>query len=156
MNTLNLGQTDNTNTSTCVETLLGSFTPQTCEIASHLRSLMRSLVPEVIETAYPTWNAISYTHPFCGYLCAIFLHKDSVKICFEFGVLLPDPDGVLEGNDKQLRYVVIRHKDSIPCVAIKRLINTLLNLPTTYKLKRMYSVNQSSDAQESCYAMGNH
>ncbi len=70
-----------------------------------LRGLIRDALPEVEEAARPGWHAIGYRHPDQGYLCGIFPHDDAVKLGFEFGMLLPDPDRLLSGDGKQLRYV---------------------------------------------------
>jgi len=62
---------------------------------------------------------LGYHHPDGGYLCGLFPQRDSVKLGFEFGVLLPDPDGLLEGRGRQVRYLVIRGRKDIRVRAIK-------------------------------------
>ena len=54
--------------------------------------------PEAVEKAYPSWHGIGYRLPESGYFCGICPLADSVKLGFEFGVLLPDPQGLLEGQ----------------------------------------------------------
>ena len=52
-----------------------------------------------------------------------------MKLGFEFGVLLNDPDGVLEGMGQQVRYVVIKEGQAIPEGAIKQLLEAAVGLP---------------------------
>ena len=46
-------------------------------------------------------------HQDVGYFCGVFAHSNAVQVAFEFGVLLPDPHGVLSGSGAQVRYVVL-------------------------------------------------
>jgi hypothetical protein len=111
------------------EHILTGHTPEVREICEALRSLVRSAVPEASETAYPSWHGIGYTHPQTGYFCAIFPHQDLVKLGFEYGILLPDPDRLLVGDGKQVRYVVIRQRADMRAEAIQKLIEAALSLP---------------------------
>ncbi len=47
-------------------------------------------------------------------------------LLFEYGILLPDPDSLLEGKSKQTRYVDIRRRQDIRTRPIKRLIKAAL------------------------------
>ena len=111
------------------EHILTGHTPEVRELCEALRDLVQTEVPEASEVAYPSWHGIGYHHPSCGYFCAIFPLKDYVKLGFEFGVLLPDPEGLLTGDGKQIRYVNIRRQADIQPEAIKQLIQAALNLP---------------------------
>ncbi len=82
-------------------------------LAKRLRKLIRAAVPEATEAAYPGWHAIGYRHPACSYFCGIFPCDDCVKLVFEFGVLLHDPFGVLEGEGKQVRHFTYRRVKDI-------------------------------------------
>jgi hypothetical protein len=101
------------------EHILTGHTPEVRELCEALRSLVRAEVPEASEVAYPSWHGIGYHHPTCGYFCAIFPVNDYVKLGFEFGVLLPDPDGLLTGDGKQIRYVNLRQQADIQARANK-------------------------------------
>jgi hypothetical protein len=86
-------------------------------------------VPEAAEKAYPHWHGIGYSHPAVGYFCAIFPHDEFVKLGFEFGVLLADPRGLLEGEGKQVRYVTIHNRRQIHSRALKNLLLAAVSLP---------------------------
>ncbi len=109
--------------------ILARHTPRVRELVRRLRGLVIATVPDAREVAYPVWKGLGYHHPEGGYFCAIFPHSDEVKLGFEYGVLLNDPDGVLEGTGKQLRYVVINEGQAIPGGAIKRLLENAVDLP---------------------------
>jgi hypothetical protein len=121
--------------STPPEAILVEHGPGVRELAEALRRLIRQTVPEVIETAYPGWHGIGYRHPASGYFCGIFPGAAEVKLGFEFGALLPDPDGLLEGSGKQVRYVTIREGRAIPVEGIQSLLRAALDLPAEKQVK---------------------
>ncbi|OGO34522.1 MAG: hypothetical protein A2W35_05850 [Chloroflexi bacterium RBG_16_57_11] len=111
------------------EHILTGHTPEVRELSETLRKLVKAEVPEAIEVAYPSWHGIGYHHPICGYFCAIFPVTDYVKLGFEYGILLPDPEGLLTGDGKQVRYVNIWQRAEIREKAIAGLIQGALSLP---------------------------
>ncbi len=111
------------------EGLMAGWSPEVRGLAQVLRSLILNVAPAATEIAYPVWKGIGYHHGATGYFCAIFPAEDGVKLGFEFGVLLPDPEGLLVGTGKQVRYVHIADAAQIPVDAIKRLIVAALSLP---------------------------
>jgi hypothetical protein len=117
------------------EHILTGHTPEVREICERLRSLVRNAVPEASEAAYPTWHGIGYRHPQSGYFCAIFPHHNQVKLGFEYGILLPDPEGLLSGKGKQVRYVLISQLADIRPEAINDLIHAAISLPAEREAK---------------------
>jgi hypothetical protein len=117
------------------EHILAGHTPEVREFCEALRSLVRAEAPDAFEVAYPSWHGIGYHHPESGYFCAIFPMNDYVKLGFEFGVLLPDPEGLLTGQGKQVRYVNIRQPEDIRAEAIRQLIQAALSLPPERDVK---------------------
>ena len=111
------------------EQILAGHTPEVRQLCETLRSLVLAEAPEAWEVAYPSWHGIGYHHPTCGYFCAIFPMEAYVKLGFEFGVLLPDPERLLTGAGKQVRYVMVRQPADIRAEAIARLIQAALSLP---------------------------
>ena len=89
----------------------------------------------LIELAYPVWHGIGYHHPESGYFCAIFAKKDRVQLGFEFGVLLPDPDRLLDGSGKQVRYVTTARGKDIRVKAIRTLLRLATSLPDQREAK---------------------
>lgn len=110
------------------EHILLGHSPRVQALAARLRVLVRAAAPEAAEKAYPGWHGIGYRHPQCGYFCGIFPQEKSVRLLFEHGILLPDPDGLLEGSGTQTRHVDIRRQKDIRARPIKRLIAAALAL----------------------------
>lgn len=95
------------------EEILRDHSPPVVELVNELRRLVRSTLPEAIEKAYPGWHAIGYRYPDAGYICGIFPYELEVKVYFEYGTYLPDPDSILEGDTKQTKYYALRLGDKI-------------------------------------------
>ena len=117
------------------EDILSDHSPEVRTLAHRLRQLIGETIPEAGETAYPSWHGIGYRHPQVGYFCAIFPQVNHVRLGFEFGVLLPDPAGLLEGSGKQVRYASIWDEDSIPVAAIQELLRAATSLPADHKTR---------------------
>ncbi len=108
------------------ESILAGHTAEVKALAQSLRKLVKKTIPEAIVKAYPGWHGIGYRHPESGYFCAIFPQHDGVKLGFERGVLLPDPDQLLEGAGRQVRYVNVNSRRDIREEAIKKLLHAAI------------------------------
>ena len=120
---------------TSIASLLSTHNPDIRDIVERLRVIVRETVPEASETPQPSWHSLNYRHPDCGYFCGIFPQKDDVLFALEFGVLLPDPDGVLEGKGTQVRFIRIKDAKDIKVRAIKHFIREALALPEKHSVK---------------------
>jgi hypothetical protein len=105
--------------------------PETRSILLELRSLIRTTIPGVTEKANLGRKSLNFSHPNVGYFCGLRPVDDRVTVEFEFGVLLPDPDGVLDARScaKQVRYARIHSPNDLPRAAFKRLLNAAVSLP---------------------------
>lgn len=112
-----------------VDELLATHTPEVRALTERLRRLVRQAVPKATEAAHPGWHCLNYHHPSQGLFCGIFPRHDHVNLVFEFGILLPDPTGLLQGEGKQVRLVHIRERGHIRVRAIQQLIRAALDLP---------------------------
>lgn len=117
------------------EDILADHSPEIRTLAENLRRIIRETVPSAAEKAYPTWHGVGYHHPECGYFCAIFPQENNVRLGFEFGVLLPDPDGLLQGDGSQVRYVILEPDRKIPLKGIQILLHHAINLPASRETK---------------------
>lgn len=120
---------------TTVDSVLDEHTPHVREIVERLRAIIREAVPEAVESANAVWHSLSYKHPESGYFCGIFPQANRVDVAFEFGVLLPDPEGVLEGAGKQVRYLRWRDERDLRVEAFRRLLIEAINLPPQREAK---------------------
>jgi hypothetical protein len=111
------------------EEILADHTPEVRALVERLREIVRATVPSAVEAAYPGWHAIGYRHPGVGYFCGIFPERERVRIAFEFGILLPDPQGALGGTGTQVRYLDIPFGGKIPVEAFQQLLLAAIQLP---------------------------
>ena len=93
---------------------LAGYPPHIQELAYQLRSAVKEAVPEISEQVYRGWRLIGYRvatperHRKGGaYFCYIAPGVEALQLGFEYGILLADPQRLLEGDGKQVRYVTI-------------------------------------------------
>jgi hypothetical protein len=104
------------------EDILADFPPDVRAVASALRELIIRTIPTASEHAYPGWRGIGYRDPQSGYFCGVFPQRDHVKLGFEHGTVLPDPEGVLEGTGRQVRYLIVPSGRKLPRRTIVNLL----------------------------------
>lgn len=108
-----------------VEQFLRKYPAETRSIVEKLRTLICSTIPVHSEAVYPGWGLIGYrviSDRRSKYFAFIAPGAEGVKLGFEYGVLLPDPEKLLQGNGKQVRYIVVTQKKALK----KRLIGPLI------------------------------
>jgi hypothetical protein len=113
------------------EGILAAHPPRIAALAERLRGLVKRCVPEAEERAYPVWRGIGYVHPTAGYFCGIFLFPAHVALGFEFGVLLPDPQGLLRPgrtSGRKVRYAEVRRVGDIRARPLGRLLRQAVAL----------------------------
>jgi hypothetical protein len=106
------------------EEILRSCPPGVRRIAEEVRSLVRHVVPTATERAYPGWHGIGFRDPQAGYVFGLFPHEDHVRLFFERGGELEDPERVFAPPDglKQGRYVELRTVIDAKVPALRRMI----------------------------------
>jgi hypothetical protein len=109
------------------EEVLAGHTPAVRALADALRALVREALPaDAREVPYPGWHGIGFRDPRAGYLGGVFPLDDRVRLLFERGVELDDPEGVLTGDGRQVRHVELRPGDPVPEDAIRALLHQAL------------------------------
>lgn len=94
-------------------------------IARLTRDLVACLIsaqPSLVQTVRFGWRSINFRHPRAKHLCAVFPLKDEVRLYFEHGRLLSNEAGLLVGNGKQVRAVILKPGAPIPDDAIALLL----------------------------------
>ncbi len=104
------------------EEILALHVPEVVELANRLRDVVKEVVPGVEEAGYPGWKLIGYRNG--RYFAFIAPYPDHIRLGFEHGISLPDPDNLLKGSGSQVRYVPIYPNTAIPLPAIQTLIQT--------------------------------
>lgn len=114
-----------------LDALTRDLLPETRAVLSELTSLIIRSIPEATEKVNLGWRSVNFSHPSVGYFCGLFPVDDRVVVAFEFGVLLPDPDGILDSRScaKPVRYARIRSLDALPRASLKRLLRAAVPLP---------------------------
>ena len=130
-----------------VDDLLSSYPPPIRNIVGKLREIILETGRGASEKANRGWRSISYRDKQVGYFCGIFPFEDHADLIFEFGVLLPDPDGILQGDAKQVRYLRFHDLDDVHMEEIKPLLLAALDLPPQHAARRGLTQAQGSSAE---------
>ena len=104
------------------EALLAPYPPGHQDVANALRRLVKRAVPNAIERVRPGWGLIGYDVPFgrrTRYFAFIWPELEHVHLGFEHGILMDDPDGLLQGAGvtKQVRWLTFQTVGDIPQTA---------------------------------------
>ena len=118
------------------EQFLAAFPPEIRALANQLRALVTRTVPDVDEAVYTGWRLIGYRlreGRRSRYFCYVAPFADRVAIGFEYGVLLTNDAGLLEGAGTQVRHVTIRHDEDIREQELAALIAEAATVAATIK-----------------------
>lgn len=94
-----------------VEALFSGLPAPAAAAAHRLLALVRAEAPGATEAVKPGWQLVGFTLQ--RYFCAINPKGDHVRLLFEQGVALPDPDGVLLGRGSQMRWLSFASPEEI-------------------------------------------
>lgn len=106
------------------EQILEVYPEKIRALARRLRELVLRAAPDASEAGYAGWKLVGYRCP--HYFCFVAPHVDHVRLGFEHGNRLADPNGVLEPMGKQVRFVRLVPGKAIPIRVIRTLIREAL------------------------------
>lgn len=118
------------------EQFLAGFPLEIRSIAQSLRELLRVQVPQASEAVYPGWRLIGYRADHRSrnvYFAYVAPTPDHVSLGFEWGILLPDPLGLLAGDGSQVRYARFRRVEDIQPASLTPLIVQALEVAALTK-----------------------
>ena len=99
---------------------------------------VRDLVFEVVPTAWERskMGGVGYfleegSSPLKGMICHMTAEYDRVKIGFIFGAFMDDPEGLLEGDQKAKRILMLNDFDCVPWDGLKGLIHSATEVDPT-------------------------
>src|SRR5262245_4616382 len=104
---------------------LATFPAEIRAFADQISAIATRTDMEVDEAAYSRWQLIGYRlrdGRRTRYFCYIAPFEDRVALGFEYGVLLSNDAGLLEGRGTQVRYVTIRQPRDIRKLELAALI----------------------------------
>lgn len=104
------------------EALLTAYPEPVAALADRLRALVRETIPGATERVYPGWRAIGYRDAQAGYFAGVFPRATSVRLLFEHGRALADPDALFTGGGSQTRWIELRPGGEFPAAQIARLL----------------------------------
>ncbi len=107
------------------EEFLADYPPEMQTLAERLRALVRRAIPDAMEAVYPGWKLIGYRRPVQGgsaYFAYVAPQAAGVALGFEYGILMDDPHGLLEGSGSQVRYVMVSRPGQVHAKALVPLI----------------------------------
>jgi hypothetical protein len=90
-------------------------------LALWVREIVLRAEPDLTEHVYRGWDGIGFRHPDAGYVCAIYPQADGVRLWFEHGAALPDPDALLCGDGRG-RYIALSSVDTVPADTLARYV----------------------------------
>jgi hypothetical protein len=95
-----------------LDSFLAKFTPQVEAQARAALGRMRARLPGAVQLVYDNYNALAIAfganEKLSGVVFSIALYPRWVSLFFSRGVELPDPLGLLQGEGKGIRHIVLK------------------------------------------------
>jgi hypothetical protein len=111
------------------------------DAANRLREIVQRTVPGALEAVRPGWHLIGYSvpagrrTPYFGFIAPESSH---VHLGFEYGMLIDDPDGELEGTDlRKVRFLTFGHPDEVCERQVGRYIRDAARLASLSRAERL-------------------
>ncbi len=107
------------------EDIVLSTNPAVQHLARQAKALITSIMPNVVEIAWPAQNIIGYgvgPKKMSEQFCYIALFKERINLGFYYGADLPDPAHLLEGTGNALRHVKISSIEQLENPALVKLV----------------------------------
>jgi hypothetical protein len=108
-----------------------AFTPAPLsEIVFELRNLVADITPDATEEIRHGGLVYFFGDsggPVSAGICGIAIKPDHIRLYFTHGAFIPDPNGLLKGTGKAMRYIRLWHYDDVPWIDIKILIEEHAN-----------------------------
>src|ERR1051326_4721095 len=117
-------------TSKETELFLSQYSDEIFGNAMKLRGVILANLPNITEQLDIPAKMIAYCYgqKYSELICTIIPSKKGLKLGFNGGVELPDPDNLLKGTGKISRYVEIKSEEEINSATLKKLFSDALIL----------------------------
>ncbi len=92
------------------------------------RGVLTGAEPALRERVARGWGALTLHHPSAGYVAGIFTYPARAFVVWEHGIELFDPEGLLEGDGRQVRTLTIAAPDASTAQAIEAFLRQALAL----------------------------
>lgn len=113
-----------------IEMFLSQYDAEVYKNALALREIIFANLPNIIEQIDESANMIAYCYSqkYADLICVIIPSKKGLKLGFNRGAFLPDPQKLLAGKGKISRYVQIKSSEQINSPVLKQLLTNALDL----------------------------
>ncbi len=113
-----------------LDAMLAKFSPGVARLARQALAKLRKATPGSLELVYDNFNALAIgfspsERPSEG-IFSVAIYPRYPTLFFLQGVGLPDPDGVLRGNGRVVRHVVLEDAKTIETPPIRKLMTAAL------------------------------
>ncbi|HWZ17612.1 MAG TPA: DUF1801 domain-containing protein [Ktedonobacteraceae bacterium] len=107
-----------------VQAFLASYTPEVRDLAWKLRALVFEVIPHVQELVDASDMMIGYglNSKWADIICVIAPYTSHVILMFGKGGELRDPEGMLKGTEKHVRYIKIVEASDIEDPEVRTLL----------------------------------
>lgn len=111
-----------------IDDFLSNYSEEVFSNALRLREILLANLPNIIEQLDVPARMIAYCYgqKYSELICTIIPSKKGLKLGFNRGTELPDPDKQLQGTGKTSRYVEIISDEQIKSPVLKKLIESAL------------------------------
>jgi hypothetical protein len=111
-----------------IDAFLSRYDEEVFINALKLREVIIKTLPDVTEQLDIPAKMIAYCYgqKYAELICVIIPSKKGLKLGFNRGTELPDPNGLLKGTGKISRYVEINSEKEIKSAALKKLLSHAL------------------------------
>jgi hypothetical protein len=112
-----------------IEIFLSQYNEQVYAHALKVRNILLAKLPGIIEQIDLPAKMIAYCYgqKYSELICVIIPSKKGLKLGFNRGTQLPDPDMLLEGTGRISRYVPIQSMEQINSKPLEELIDSALS-----------------------------
>jgi hypothetical protein len=118
-----------------VEGFIARFTPEIAERVRAGRAVLRERLPGANELVYDNYNALAIGYApglkTSGAILSLAVYPRNVLLYFLPGIGLPDPEGLLQGEGRQGRYVCLKRVGLLDAPAIRALIGAAFDQAST-------------------------
>jgi hypothetical protein len=113
-----------------IEKFLSAYNQQVCSYALELRKVLLATLPGILEQIDASAKIIAYCYgqKYTDLICVIIPSKAGLKLGFNRGAQISDPEHLLEGKGKVSRYVPIKSIEQINTDCLRDLLINALAL----------------------------
>ena len=97
-----------------VQDLLAEHRAEVAAAGRWLYGMIVRAMPDATVKVWKGWHGFGFHHPEAGYAVGVFPKAEDVELLFEWGVRMPDPEGLLTGEGTRTRRLHVQAQGSPP------------------------------------------